>query len=229
MSLILASASPRRRELLRAAGIAFEVEVAEIPEVPLAGEAPRAFAERMALQKATAGWAQRAAMKSEMAAPEGAAPKKHSVISEASVSTHAATTPRSTGWVLGADTIVVVDGEILGKPRDAEDAARMLRMLSGRTHEVITAVALFNMTGNVRVYSVQSETTRVTFSELSEEDIAFYVATSEPMDKAGAYGIQGIASRWIPRIEGDYSNVVGLPVALVWKMLRERGVPEHGG
>jgi septum formation protein len=131
--------------------------------------------------------------------------------------------------VLGADTIVVVDGEILGKPRDAEDATRMLRKLSGRPHEVITAVALCSMARNLGRCDCESETTRVTFAELSEEDIAFYVSTGEPMDKAGAYGIQGIASRWIPRIEGDYSNVVGLPVARVWSMLRGRGIVEHGG
>jgi septum formation protein len=196
MSLVLASASPRRRELLRAAGITFEVQATDIPEVPLDGEEPRAFAERLAREKAVAVAVQ-----------------------------------RSGDWVLGADTIVVVDGEILGKPRDAEDAAHMLRMLSGRAHEVITAVCLVSPQkerGDGR-RDLRSETTRVTFAVLSEEDIAFYVSTGEPMDKAGAYGIQGIAARWIPRIEGDYSNVVGLPVALVWRMLREGGAVENGG
>ena len=189
MNLILASASPRRRELLLAAGIGFEVVATDIPEVPEPGEAPQAFAERMALQKAKtiASW-------------------------------------RANDWVLGADTIVVVDGTILGKPRDEKDAARMLRMLSGRQHEVITAVCVCKVSNGIMRCDCQSETTRVTFSELSDEDIAGYVSTGEPVDKAGAYGIQGIASRWIPRIEGDYSNVVGLPVALVWRMLRERGV-----
>jgi len=123
-------------------------------------------------------------------------------------------------YVLGADTIVVVDDIILGKPRDAEDAIRMLRMLSGRTHEVITGVCLAGKTG-VRG---ASERTLVTMCAISEEEIRHYTATGEPMDKAGAYAIQGIASRWIPRIDGDYSNVVGLPVALVYRMLRERGV-----
>jgi septum formation protein len=121
--------------------------------------------------------------------------------------------------VLGADTIVVVDGQILGKPSDADDAARMLRLLSGRKHEVITGVCL--VVGGQ--WSVGSETTLVTMSAISEQEIADYIATGEPMDKAGAYAIQGIASRWIPRIEGDYSNVVGLPVARVWRMLREHG------
>jgi septum formation protein len=122
--------------------------------------------------------------------------------------------------VLGADTVVVIDGQILGKPADSADAVRMLRMLSGRQHQVITGVAL--VVGGQWV--VDSQITRVTFSEISEREIADYVATGEPMDKAGAYAIQGIASRWIPRIEGDYSNVVGLPVALVYRMLRDNGL-----
>src|SRR5207237_7691555 len=115
----------------------------------------------------------------------------------------------------GADTVVVIENQILGKPADSHDAARMLRMLSGRTHQVITGLALV-VSGQCLV---ASETTNVTFSEITDKEIADYVATGEPTDKAGAYAIQGIASRWIPRIEGDYSNVVGLPVALVWKML----------
>jgi len=119
--------------------------------------------------------------------------------------------------VLGADTVVVVNGEILGKPCDAADAARMLRRLSGREHQVITGVCLAVSSQ----CSVASETTSVTMSEISEKEISDYIASGEPMDKAGAYAIQGIASRWIPRIEGDYSNVVGLPVALVWRMLRQ--------
>jgi len=128
---------------------------------------------------------------------------------------------------MGADTIVVIDEAILGKPRDAEDAMRMLRMLSGRVHEVLTGVCIVRpiarpgVAGDPQV-TTASETTRVTFGELSEEEISIYVASGEPMDKAGAYAIQGMASRWIPRIEGDYSNVVGLPVALVYEMLREK-------
>jgi septum formation protein len=116
--------------------------------------------------------------------------------------------------------VVVVDGQLLGKPSDAADAARMLRLLSGREHQVITGVCLV-VNGQP---SVASETTVVTMSEITGEDIAAYVATGEPMDKAGAYAIQGIASRWIPRIEGDYSNVVGLPVALAHSMLRLAGI-----
>ena len=180
--LVLASASPRRQELLRNAGIPFEVQPAHIPEDPLPGEQAKDCAERLASEKALAVAKQR---------------------------------PRDI--VLGADTVVVVDGQILGKPMDAADAARMLRLLSGREHQVITGVC---MVANGQS-SVASETTTVTMSALTEKEIADYVATGEPMDKAGAYAIQGIASRWIPRIDGDYSNVVGLPVPLVWRMLRE--------
>jgi septum formation protein len=180
--LVLASASPRRRELLRNAGIVFEVLPADIPENPLPGEGARDLAERLAHEKALA-----------------------------------VARRRPNDLVLGADTIVVVDGQILGKPSDAADAARMLRMISGREHQVITGVCV--VTGGQ--LSVASETTVVTVSEITEQEIAEYVASGEPMDKAGAYAIQGIASRWIPRIEGDYCNVVGLPVALVFRMLRE--------
>jgi septum formation protein len=180
--LVLASASPRRQELLRNAAIPFEVEPANIPEEPLPGEPAKDCAERLAREKAQA------------------VAKQH---------------PQDV--VLGADTIVVIDNQILGKPTDPADAARMLRMLSGRKHQVITGVCLV-VSGQS---SVASETTTVTMSKITEKEIADYVATGEPMDKAGAYAIQGIASRWIPRIEGDYSNVVGLPVALVWRMLRE--------
>lgn len=191
--LVLASASPRRQELLRNAGIGFTVYPANIPEIPRAGEKARDYAERMAREKAQAVFRQQ--------------PDK---------------------LVLGADTIVVVDGEILGKPCDQADAARMLRLLSGRTHQVITGVCLAGQlrTGNHKLetgFDTRSETTGVTTTQLGEDDIQSYIATGEPMDKAGAYAIQGIASRWIPRIEGDYFNVVGLPVALVYRMLQEHG------
>ncbi len=127
--------------------------------------------------------------------------------------------------VLGADTVVVVDGTMLAKPADAEDAARMLRMLSGREHRVITGVCLIQAgAGGQRPGDrIASATTIVTMTEISELEIREYVATGESMDKAGAYAIQGMASRWIPRIEGDYSNVVGLPIALVYRMLQELG------
>jgi septum formation protein len=190
--IVLASASPRRQELLRSAGIPFTVQAADINETPLAGEAPRDCAERLAREKALA--------------VSGSRPRE---------------------WVLGADTIVVVDEVVLGKPRDVSDAARMLRMLSGRKHEVITGVCLAGpvASGQPPIASqteTVSQTTMVTMCEISDAEIRDYIATGEPMDKAGAYAIQGIAARWIPRIEGEYSNVVGLPVALVYRMLRER-------
>jgi septum formation protein len=122
--------------------------------------------------------------------------------------------------VLAADTIVVVNDHVLGKPNDPEDAARMLRLLSGRTHEVTTSVCLLAHGRK----QVESATTLVTVTNISENDILEYIATGEPMDKAGAYAIQGMASRWIPRIEGDYSNVVGLPISLVYRLLRKQGV-----
>lgn len=195
--LILASASPRRQELLRNAGIPFVVQPTDVPEIARAGESAKACAERLAREKALA-----------------------------------VLRARPNDLILGADTIVVVDGEMLGKPCDAEDAARMLRLLSGRTHQVTTGVCLVSSTAPITENSqlttgfedVRSETTLVTVHPLTDNDIRFYVSTGEPMDKAGAYGIQGLASRWISRIEGDYFNVVGLPVALVCGMLRERGI-----
>jgi len=183
--LVLASASPRRQELLRDAGIAFEVHPAHITEDPLPDETAKDCAERLAREKAL---------------------------------TVARARPKEV--VLGADTVVVVAGQILGKPRDVADAARMLRLLSGCTHQVITGVCLVVGAQS----SVASEATAVTMSQLSEKEIGDYIATGEPMDKAGAYAIQGIASRWIPRIEGDYNNVVGLPVALVSNMLEKAGI-----
>ncbi|MGB8061542.1 MAG: Maf family protein [Candidatus Sulfotelmatobacter sp.] len=211
--LVLASASPRRQELLRNAGISFTVQPADIDETPLQGEAPRECAERLAQEKALAVWRTR---------PQDVA--------------------------LGADTIVVVDETILGKPVDEEDAARMLRLLSGRVHRVITGVCVVEALASRqlpvasknraahsrrsppsfkvlrtenRELRTASETTLVTMKDLSDDEIRDYVASGEPMDKAGAYAIQGRASRWIPRIEGDYSNVVGLPVALVCRMLSQ--------
>jgi septum formation protein len=185
--LVLASASPRRQELLRNARIAFTAQPADVPEVRRDGEDPTVFAKRLAREKALAVY-----RRVNPGADQGT-------------------------FVLGADTIVVVDGQVLGKPTDEQDAARMLRMLSGRTHEVITGVCLLG-TG---IEDVRSESTTVIFIELGEDEIQGYIADGEPMDKAGAYAIQGIASRWIPRIEGDYGNVVGLPVALVCRMMSE--------
>jgi septum formation protein len=127
-------------------------------------------------------------------------------------------------FVLGADTIVLIDGLVLGKPKDAEDACRMLRLLSGRTHEVLTAVCVLGQPREGRYFEdARAESTEVVFDALSDQETREYVEQGEPMDKAGAYAIQGIASRWIRKLEGDYSNVVGLPVRLVYRMLREHG------
>jgi septum formation protein len=179
--LILASASPRRAELLRAAGIQFETLPVDIDETPLPDERPEAHVRRLAEQKARAALVHR---------------------------------PNAT--VLGADTVVVVDDRILGKPRDAGDASRMLRLLAGREHHVLTGVCLVR-----DVAVVDLSCTRVWFSALGEHEIAWYVGSGEPMDKAGAYAIQGLASRFVERIDGSYSNVVGLPVALIYKLLAE--------
>ncbi|MGC1463635.1 MAG: Maf family protein [Terracidiphilus sp.] len=195
--LVLASASPRRRELLVQAGFSFEVYPAHIPEEPLEGEEPFAYVTRLAREKAEA------------------------VFGELTALNRLAGKVRLDGQslaVLGADTTVTLDDAILGKPEDAADAARMLRLLSGRTHRVITGVAVVTAEGA----EVAAEATAVCFLALSDEEIAAYVATGEPMDKAGAYAIQGRAARWIPRIEGCYFNVVGLPLARVSAMLKSR-------
>ncbi len=181
--LVLASRSPRRREILAQAGIPFTVRPADVPEEAGPGERPRDHVERLAREKAEA----------------------------------VQTSPGEV--VLGADTVVVVDGEILGKPASPDDARRMLAMLSGREHEVITGICLRAPGKSV----TRSETTKVRFVPLAAEDIDAYVASGEPMDKAGAYAIQGLASKFIDRVEGCYFNVVGLPIALVWRHLRDFG------
>lgn len=181
MSLILASASPRRSELLRNAAIAFIVEPAHVREEPLPHEKPLQYVQRLARDKARAIFARH---------PSDA--------------------------VLGADTVVVVDEHLLEKPLDERDAVRMLRLLSGRTHQVITGVCLVA----AGFEQTEAEVTEVRFSPLSEDEIVQYVGTGEPMDKAGAYAIQGIASRWVERIDGCYFNVVGLPVPRVYRLLR---------
>jgi len=208
--LILASASPRRAELLRAAGYEFEVVAATIDESIRPNESPAMYVRRLAADKSA--WAQ--------AGTAEAAPHVQAGTAEAAPhGRELFVGPRFSGAepiVLGADTAVVVDGEILGKPRDDEDAARMLRRLSGMRHEVLTGVSLRQGASEVG----RVETTAVSFRALLEEDIAWYVASGEGRDKAGAYAIQGLASRFIPRIEGSYSNVVGLPVACVAELMR---------
>jgi septum formation protein len=185
--LVLASASPRRRELLAQAGFSFTVHPADVPEDPLPGENPIAYVTRLAREKAEVVFR-------EVSSKESAPPQ---VV------------------VLGADTTVTLDSQILAKPENPVDAARMLRLLSGRTHHVITGVALVTPQST----QVAAEVTAVRFLSLSDQEIESYVATREPMDKAGAYAIQGRAARWIPRIEGCYFNVVGLPLALVTALL----------
>jgi len=186
--LILASTSPRRQELLRNAGIPFEVRAPRIHEVWKQGESAETYVVRLAKEKA-----------------EDAA---HQLAGNQIV-------------VLGADTTVVVDEVILEKPRNPADAARMLRLLSGRSHQVMTGVCLLVRDTNANNSFTAIETTSVVFRKLNEQEIQSYVTTGEPLDKAGAYAIQGIASRWIPRIEGCYFNVVGLPVPLVYRLLEE--------
>jgi septum formation protein len=178
--LVLASQSPRRREILTQAGIPFVVRTSPVDESPLPGESPEQYVLRLAVDKA-------------MAVPAS---------------------PDET--VLGADTTVVIEGEMLGKPADAADARRMLERLSGQRHEVITGICL--KTGGTLVNDFSS--THVWFTSMSPQEIDAYVASGEPMDKAGAYAIQGLASKYIEKIEGCYCNVVGLPVALVHRHLR---------
>jgi septum formation protein len=179
--LVLASRSPRREDLLRAAGFVFDIEPADVDEAVLPGERPADCAIRLASAKAQVVAARRPG-----------------------------------DVVLGADTVVIVNDVILGKPDGTADAERMLRQLSGRTHEVVTGVALCQG-AQVRTAAAR---TLVDFAQLTEEDLAWYLATGEPADKAGAYGVQGGASRFVTRINGSYSNVVGLPVAMVTDLLR---------
>jgi len=183
--IILASGSPRRRELLAAAGLSVEVDPVDADESVYAGEAPAAYVERVAIAKATIGARRH---------PDAA--------------------------VLGGDTTVVLDGHIFGKPEDDGDARQMLERLSGRPHDVLTGVALA-WRGAMRA---RVEKTTVWFRPLSAHDIAWYVASGEPRDRAGAYAIQGLASRFIPRIDGSYGNVVGLPVTAVLALLEDAGI-----
>jgi septum formation protein len=187
MRLILASASPRRAELLRAAGYSFDVVVANVDESIRAGETPSTYVRRLAAEKSAA-----------VLLGGHTGPPLQDLV------------------VLGADTTVVVDGEILGKPGDDSEGRDMLRRLSGKTHQVLTGVSLRQ--GAFEVGRV--ETTTVTFRVLTDEDISSYVASGEGRDKAGGYAIQGLASRFIPAIAGSYANVVGLPVACVDELLR---------
>jgi septum formation protein len=191
-ALLLASASPRRRDLLGQAGVAFEVRSAEIDESLRAGESPEQYAVRLAREKALS-----------VASRSSGGPVR---------------------FALGADTIVVLEGRIYGKPADAEDAVRMLSGLLGRTHRVLTAVALARSDGAaLREVRVES---RVTLREAGEPEIRAYVASGEPLDKAGAYALQGEGGRFVLRVEGSRSNVIGLPLEETLALLREAGL--HG-
>ena len=185
--MILASASPRRRELLTQAGFSFEVKVSDADEV-ITEKEPDKIVKELALVKACA-----------VAASETEA------------------------LIIGADTIVAVDGKILGKPRDAEEAFSMLSMLQGRTHQVYTGVALITKEEGLQKSHVFSEKTDVHMYPMTEQEIREYIATGEPLDKAGAYGIQGRAAVYIRKIEGDYNNVVGLPISRLYQELKSSG------
>ena len=187
--LILASASPRRCDLLAQAGLKFTAVPANLNEDLLPDEAAAAYVQRLAEEKAQAVWS---------------AHRLSDTADDPLV-------------VLGADTCVVVDGRVLGKPVDTADVRRMLTLLSGRTHAVMTGIAVVTRDKIVR----DVEITQVTFLQLEDREIAHYIASGEPFDKAGAYAIQGYAARWIPRIEGCYFNVMGLPIARTIALLAE--------
>ena len=191
--LILASASPRRHELLKQAGMDFKIAAASLNEDLLPDEAAAAYVQRLAEEKAQAIW------------------NAHK----------ASDTPEDPLVVLGADTCVVSEGNVLGKPADAAEGRRMLHLLSGRTHAVLTGLAAVSAARTVR----DVEITQVTFNQLTDAEIAQYIAGGEPLDKAGAYAIQGYAARWIPRIEGCYFNVVGLPIARTIALIAEAQTP----
>ncbi|MCD8096463.1 MAG: Maf family protein [Lachnospiraceae bacterium] len=184
--IILASGSPRRRELLTQIGVSFEVHKAE-GEEKLTTDVPQEVVRELSMQKAR-----------EVAGKV------------------------SGDLYIGADTVVAVDGQILGKPKDEEDAVRMLRLLQGRAHDVATGVAVIFTDGQEPLSF--AETTRVHVFPMTEEEICAYVQSGEPMDKAGAYGIQGLFAAYVSGIEGDYNNVVGLPVGRLYQELRVRGI-----
>jgi septum formation protein len=190
MKLILASASARRAEILRAAGFAFTVISSAVDETPYPDESPQEHVQRLANAKG------------ELVAARAVGP----------------------AIIVAADTVVTLEGKILGKPRSSDDARKMLEQLSGRTHAVVTGVTLIRLPDAERLTFVES--TLVHFAPLSDDDIIQYLATDEPYDKAGAYAIQGRAGRYIPRIEGCYFNVVGLPLARLSRALAELGWPE---
>ena len=228
--LVLASASPRRRELLAQAGLDFTVESAGISEAVNPNEDAAAYVLRLSEAKALAVWNRLRGVDLSVAPSAGTSPETPA--SETSIlglSPFAASVPLAGTnapppvpdpdplIVLGADTCVMVAGEILGKPTDPTDARRMLGLLSGRTHSVMTGIAALTAHESF----ADAEITQVTFNVIEEHELIRYLAGGEPLDKAGAYGIQGYAARWIPRIEGCYFNVVGLPIARTMALLAQ--------
>ena len=185
-TIILASSSPRRAQLLETIGVEFEIAPGQVQERPHAGEAPPDYITRLARAKVIA-----------------------------------VARKRDSGLVIGADTIVVLDGHVLGKPEDEEDAERMLRQLSGRWHAVMTGVALYDVATRREV--ADYDKTLVRFAQLTDREIEWYVKSGEPSDKAGAYGIQGLGSLFVEEIAGNYFNVVGLPLPLVYRLARRLG------
>ena len=183
--LILASASPRRAEILKAVGWEYEKQIADIDETELPGENPADYVQRLAREKA-----------SFVAANH------------------------QNALILGADTIVVIENQIVGKPKDLTDAQRMLKMLSGNWHEVLTGIALIKITEGNSETKIDLQRTRVKFAELSDAEIEFLVQKGAPLDKAGAYAVQAQAALFIEQTEGDYWNVVGLPVNLVFRLMQ---------
>jgi septum formation protein len=192
LTLVLASGSPRRRELLQSAGLEFQVVISAVREELRPGEGPRDYVTRLAAEKA-----------SEVAI-------RH---------------PRS--WVIAADTTVCLDEHILEKPRDREDAIRILSMLAGKEHVVFTGLTLCH--GASGYCDVRVCTSRVRMARLSRAEIEWYVDTGEPMDKAGAYAVQGIGAMFVESIDGNYSNVVGLPLSMLFDMMRKAGISPIGG
>ena len=186
--IILASASPRRAELLRQIGVVFELAPSQIEERPHPDEAPADYITRIARAKVIA------------------------VARE-----------RSAGLIIGADTVVVLDGQLMGKPENETDAQKMLRQLSGNWHAVLTGVALYDV--QTRHEVADYEKTLVKFAQMTDAEIEWYVRTGEPMDKAGAYGIQGLGGLFVDEVAGNYYNVVGLPIPLVYRLARRLGYP----
>jgi nucleoside triphosphate pyrophosphatase len=211
MRLILASASPRRADLLRAAGFTFETVVVDVDESVRSEESPERYVRRLAAEKSFAAL--------KCCAISSQAGKSAAALDGCATSNQEVAQGFSPAFILAADTTVVIDNEILGKPRNDDEAAAMLERLSGRRHDVLTGVSIRR-----NVFEVgRVETTAVSFAALTPDEVAWYVGSGEGRDKAGAYAIQGLASRFVTRIEGSYSNVVGLPVAAVVELLTEAG------